>query len=416
MTCSKNNISLWRKAFAFWVFIFLFNSQGFIQTAHAQLGSCVQNTTGVTGSNSTPVPIMQNFQINVASYVGDELPVGSVIYHGEFRETAGMRGPNGITFDCSWRFGSRERVSHLAVLTPSPFGPPVSIGGRLVFPTNVAGIGVSICEYYCDGGVNYSTTPTQKILEAYGDRYDIYHFTTNNTLVIELIKMDSIISGSQVDAGSFPGIRTYIEPLPGETISGLPKDIAIVNFSGAINFTTSTCATPDVNVAMGSHGIDSGTFSGIGSATRWVDASIILQRCPTFSGRFSGFVNYVVGNGQIEDPYSSSPPTLLTVSLTPISNTSGDGKIEVDAVGSTGAAARGVAIQLGYATDIGHDPRLPIPSDFVIWTPGARWDIQPNNDGRSDMKIPISARYIQTENTVTAGPANARVTFNIDYK
>jgi type 1 fimbria pilin len=75
--------------------------------------------------------------------------------------------------------------------------------------------------------------------------------------------------------------------------------------------------------------------------------------------------------------------------------------------------AGGVGLQLGYnPTNMNASATTPT----TIWKPGISWDMQPSNDGRNSFKIPLAARYYQASAHVTAGQANTKVTFNIDYK
>jgi type 1 fimbria pilin len=384
--------------------ILLLSLLGFIQTANADLTSCVPDP-----NYANPVPFMQSISINTTSYVGNELPIGSVITRIDFKNT----GSSILPVICQQNSPTNVLYENI-VLTSSPFGSPITMAdGKIVYPTNISGVGVSLSTNRVSLAYLSTTTPIKFLT------YDTLirgRFAVQTHIIVELIKTGTIVSGSHVDAASFPGIHTYADPGPHSPAVGLPMDIGTTTFNGTINFISSTCTTPNVDVDMGTHSIGQNTFSGVGSATRWVDASILLQHCPTFPGRFSGDVDASGAARSYGYLDAFAMPTLLTVSLTPMGNTSSDGKIEVDAVGSSGAAARGVAIQLGYYPSRGRDPREP-PPELIFWTPGASWDMRPEeNDGRSDMKIPISARYIQTENTVTPGPANARVTFNIDYK
>jgi type 1 fimbria pilin len=105
----------------------------------------------------------------------------------------------------------------------------------------------------------------------------------------------------------------------------------------------------------------------------------------------------------------------MTVSLTPTTSIidAANGVIAVNNAGSSGQAATGVGLQLGY-TPANYTASATSPT--TIWTSGAMWNISPPSSGLGNFKIPLAARYYQTSNTVTAGPANAKVTFNIDYK
>jgi type 1 fimbria pilin len=241
------------------------------------------------------------------------------------------------------------------------------------------------------------------------NRPDGGYYTSAVTASIKLIKTGSIAPGSIVDPRTFPSMRGIITPP-----NNVPVELYSIDFTGSINFITSTCATPDVNVDMGTYGAAQ-IFNRPGATTPWVDASITLERCPAFSGRHADTSTQQIISNTYPTRNDNRVATLLTVSLTPASSIidTANGVMAVDAAGSSGAAATGVGLQLGY-TPNNINATATIPS--TIWIPGMSWDVQPPNDGTSSFKIPLAARYFQTSNTVTPGPANARVTFNIDYK
>nr|WP_226886261.1 fimbrial protein [Serratia ureilytica] len=168
-------------------------------------------------------------------------------------------------------------------------------------------------------------------------------------------------------------------------------------FTGAINVEAQTCTTPDVFVAMGKY--DMGRyFTGKGSVTEWKDASIRLLNCPKFHGTVEAQYSDN-GTGSISGTTGNS----LTLSLTPNTAVIDDANGIMSVKEGSGSAG-GVGIQLGYGASSPQSVRfsraikIPLP----VTTPSA-------------FTIPLRARYIQTESTVTPGTADATVTFNINY-
>lgn len=341
--------------------------------------------------------------VNVSSYAGNEIPVGSTIYHVQTQ--AGSY--SGVNCNAPFTLASYYSVSN------TPSGPAVpfnslSYSAGPIYPTNVKGVGVVLW---------YAGTP-------FSDTNPYLYYTANMSTIaggdfgfsggfdISLVKTGPIATGSIVNASSFPTVVMMIPATSGYT--GLPLNLITTTFAGSVSFVASTCTTPDLNVNMGTYEV-SQDFKKVGSVTPWVDASITLQNCPTFSGRYGDGSTSQVSVGTATASGTTRIASTLTVTLTP--NTpvinAANGVIGVDAQRSSGAAATGIGLQLGYTpTNYAASPTTPTS----IWTSGTSWNIQPPSDGRNNFKIPLAARYYQTASRVTAGPANSAITFNIDYK
>lgn len=374
--------------------ILMFGSFGYTHTVQA--ASC--SGSAVNPANSTTI------SINNSSYVGNELPVGSVIY--ELYIGTAATGGEVICSQSGIRYGNYY------IATNSPLGPSFNLNGMIVFPTNVNGVGVTMSRRNGSIVLAYISDVTPAMSSSV---YSDSGHASSSEFIIQLIKTGTIDSGSIVDASLFPSVKSYYDTVPGVPLDGFPITSWTANFMGSVSFISQTCTTPNVNVDMGTYSV-SQSFNQPGATTPWVDSSIILKECPTFSGHHNSENSQRArGLGSAIATGTNTAATLLTVSLTPASNIIdiANGVIEVDAAGSSGAAATGVGLQLGY-TPNNINATATIPS--TIWIPGMSWDVQPPNDGTSSFKIPLAARYFQTSNTVTPGPANARVTFNIDYK
>lgn len=186
--------------------------------------------------------------------------------------------------------------------------------------------------------------------------------------------------------------------------SGDTVDIVRTCYTGTLTVVSQTCTTPDVNVPMGTFDANR-TFTGIGTATPWKDASINLTNCPRFYGRFrSGTDVFYSDNGT----FGTGTPTKNTISLRLTPNTSiinsTSGIIGLN-TGSTSATGIGIQLATGQASD-----PSPVPVNLSSTTTKTM-----ESDTSTSTKFPLVARYIQTGSTVTPGKANATVTFTINY-
>jgi type 1 fimbria pilin len=288
-----------------------------------------------------------------------------------------------------------------------PSGPAVMMSGLAygngsgpVYPTNVSGVGVLFFMNNVIFSSGYPLAGNFSLASA-GDS-GLYNYKFD----LVLIKTGPIASGTVVNGSALPNVSLRIPAQSG--YSGLPIRPLVATFSGSAQFITATCTTPDVNVNMGTYDIMS-NFTKTGSAGAWVDASIVMNNCPTFQG-------YHGDRGTSQATTDSSTSTgsvrnnnLFTVSLTPANSVSGN----VIAIDQGGDAATGIGLQIGYtANDVTANPTSP----QSLWTAGATWSVTAPTDGRTTIKIPLAARYYQNAQKVTAGSANAKVIFNIQYK
>ncbi|MFZ3387542.1 fimbrial protein [Buttiauxella gaviniae] len=394
------------------VIILMSSVLGYVDSSYAE------DPYMICGPSSTYPQQNATVTINNTSYAGNELPVGSIIYQVRFRSESNI-GVACTSSNINARPFQSVRVAQFAKIVNSPLGASFPMAdGLVVFPTNVDGVGVTFSAA-TGGNVFSDITPIN-----YGSgggtmvTYTDYPgFGTFGDVNLRLIKTGDITSGGVVNANQFPTFVINMEPTDANSalhVTGLPMRTWTVNFAGSVNFVTTTCETPNVNVDMGTYGV-SENFDHTGATTPWIDSSIILKGCPTFSGRHANTSTAQSARGSVTATGTNSVATLLTVSLTPASSIidTANGVMAVDAAGSSGAAATGVGLQLGYTPN---NINATATSPSTIWMPGMSWDVQPPNDGTSSFKIPLAARYYQTSNTVTPGPANARVTFNIDYK
>lgn len=324
---------------------------------------------------------------NVTISVPPDMPVGTEIYRLRALSPT-EAGSAGII--CSvvarmyWYFDYGD-IMYPESAVASPYG------GRM-FDTNVPGIGVV---YLASGTIssgNYTKgyPYTHDPGGAYSDMY-----LKNNPVVKEfaLIKtgdvQPGIMSGASLPTAVFSGGQ-----------SGDMHEFFRYRFNGQVTVTVPTCQieSPNNTVELGEHMIG-GTFSHIGSATEWKDASIRLVNCPTFfgsRGKTAGLSYYGVADASAN---------IWTLSLQPVNGVIDEqrGIISLDNSGS--ATAAGVGIQLSAAQSDASAIKLneALRGNFPF-------------DGSASLTIPIFARYIQTESSVTAGQADSSIIYHLEYK
>ncbi|WP_236849214.1 fimbrial protein [Chania multitudinisentens] len=275
-----------------------------------------------------------------------------------------------------------------------------------VYQTNIPGIGVAISRY------NNRAAAT---LGAMGYRdEDIVVGTSGGavtfggaTRYVSLIKIGSLTPGSySLSAASLPTASDQaVNSRTGAAVQGLPIVLNRVTFQGNLTISTQTCTTPDVNVSMGSYDIHD-SLKGINSTTPWIDASILLNNCPTFHGFYnqtntSLMMDFSTGSGNTTTSINNS----IGVRLTPTGDVI-DAANGIIAIDSAPDAASGVGIQIGW----GENSQTPVPFNFA-----AEKTVILPKDGSPTIRVPLAARYIQTAARPTPGKANGKTVFTINY-
>ena len=215
-------------------------------------------------------------------------------------------------------------------------------------------------------------------------------------MYLALVKTGPITAGV-INAGNFPTFKVGL----GREASNI--ELYTLNFAGSLNITLPTCTTPDYNVSLGKWSI--ATFKSKGVTTPWVTANIILTNCGIFSGSNVSTSNYWSDNNTSSS--SVMQWNTWTVSLSPVSSVldSANGIMSVDTSDPT--AATGIGIQLSSGDTTSADSHVIDFSSSLSGTFTA--------DGASSVTIPLSARYIQTEDRVTAGKANGKLVYTVTY-
>ncbi|MCW2485659.1 fimbrial protein [Candidatus Symbiopectobacterium sp. NZEC127] len=335
---------------------------------------------------------------------GADIPIGTIIYQGRWMNAPTVdiecRSPGG-GFPFNWAVGIEQAPLPLSGLNTGPFA-------GAVYQTNIPGIGVAISRH------NESAAAT---LGVFGYRNEDVIFGNEPyggvtlgaaTRYISLIKIGPLTPGSYaISASSFPTASdNMVNSRSGEQIQGLPLQLNRVTFTGNLTVTAQTCTTPDVNVAMGTYDIRE-HFRGPHSTTPWIDASISLQNCPMFHGFYNQtntttLMDFNTGSAAATPSINNS----IGVRLTPTTavKDAANGIMAIDA--SVPGAASGVGIQIGW----GLNSQTPTPFNF-----SSEHAMTLPKEGSPTIRVPLSARYIQTDAVATAGRADGKVVFTINY-
>ncbi|WP_321959005.1 fimbrial protein [Burkholderia cenocepacia] len=197
-------------------------------------------------------------------------------------------------------------------------------------------------------------------------------------LRLQLIKTGEITAGGTL-AGTYAHLRAG--GADGESL-------VEYRFSKPVNvrprIPTCKVATPLVTVPMGS--VVKSYFTGVGSTSN-ANAFDILLSCS--GGNPGTSTNAHVTLTDATDPKNTS----TTLSLSKDSNASGIG-LQV----------------LRSGTPLGFGPDSAAVGNTNQWHAGNV------KQGQATLKIPLSARYVQTAPSITPGVANARATFTLSYQ
>ncbi|NVZ18024.1 type 1 fimbrial protein [Pseudomonas costantinii] len=351
---------------------------GMVLAAGAAFADCNINSGSVKMVRTQPL-------LGVNLTVGRDVPLGAEIYRQTFTPVSGLQ------VGCTAGLYSIETRRSLAV-TPLPLanwsGTPYA--GK-VYETGVKGIGVAI--WYSGNAM-----PTSGFGTNCGGGTSSCNWNISSTMVFDL----SFIKIGEVGAGTIQGasLPTMVQSF----ITTNTVEFERVNFSGSINIVSRTCLTSNVNVPMGTHLTNE--FGGKNTFTPWQDFSIELNNCPAFNGYYQGTGPRWLSDGTSNNLDSRKSNTLrvrIDPTLPAINPSQGILSLDPSAAGKA-PAATGVSVQVA---DSGGGP-LPLS------TLRASGIVPLDVEGHA-YSIKLKARYIQTEDRITAGPANATATFTIDY-
>ncbi|MBL5859509.1 type 1 fimbrial protein [Serratia fonticola] len=379
---------------------------GVLLTAASSASWAAVTVTLNTGVQTVVVPLSPP-QISA----GVDVPVGTVLYQASLIMKDGsmtIRWPASDVGKYLY-YTTSAFVSNtpkpLANLTTGPYA-------NAVYQTGIPGIGVAI--------LSASGTPlttTARYVEAQnllGSELSglLNHSGASNVRNVVLVKTGPLTPGTYTASGAnFPTVTQGMDVSQtshtnAAATSGLPVYDWIFSFQGSITVSAQTCTTPDVAVTLGTYAIAE-KFRALNSTTPWIDASVALINCPRFYGFYNStnaplLMNYNTGTGISTTSLNNSIGVRLTPATSVVDAANGIMAIDSTVVG----AASGVGIQLGW----GDSSQTPTLFNFA-----AEKTITLPKDGTSTIRVPLSARYIQTATTPTPGKANGKVTFTISY-
>jgi len=327
------------------------------QLAHAGV-TCVSGYT-LGGPFYIPVPS--------AAAVPPDLPVGSLI--------GGLTAPMGtmVAATCTAAFSSPLVMSAKSLISG---GVVMSVKGAAytVYPTGVGGLGVVLWfTGYLNGvstyGPEVAMTGNGYIVAVSQSFGSLYSGTVGGTIRAQFVKTGPIAAGSYTLSAA--KIMDY------KVTTDSDNYHSQVYFAATpITVTAPTCTTADVTVPMGSRNSVTG-FKGVGS--RLATKSFVI---PLTCQAGINTITYSLSpnNGAF------GPTTQGVAQLTPTSSATGVGIRIANSSTDNPIAFAANNIYSGYAGAAG------------------------------SYAIPLSASYVQTGSSVTAGTANAGVVFTLTYQ
>lgn len=348
-------------------------------------------------------PIVRTAPLITANIsVGADVPVGTVIHRQNVNGTIDNRS----VVSCNRQGGPIFYIDQYLNLTNTPALVPgwTGVYAGALYQTSVPGIGVAITNNDGYGiGTAVSTTPYLKFTTEVAPPISSFTFYYGNRVVLNFVKTGPISAGV-INAASFPTVllttRTAV-PITGDAAP--PNTPYRINFSGSMSVVVNTCRTPDVLVPMGKYEIGK-YFTGRGSTTPWVSMPIALQDCPPFYGAYSNAASAPTYWTSGEQNAGTVVRNAISIALRPtygaINGTTGIIRLDNDP-----NVATGIGIQLAQGSDASATP-LNLAQMF-------RYDQQ--SSSVTSFTVPFQARYIQTEDRVTPGPANSKATFTVSY-
>lgn len=340
---------------------------------------------------------------------GVDIPVGTIIYQGRWHSAPGINLLKCTSAtDTSVWFNVASDLQYTANSLSSWAGSPF---GGAVYQTIIPGVGIAVSTSP-NGGAITTAKPGYLLPSDAEGKLSAGAYTLSapdSTLYFSLIKIGALTPGSYNLSSStllISNVRIVAPLTHTAPVSGIPLWVYSIFLQGEMTVSTQTCATPDVNVTLGTY--DKGQhFTGLGEATPWIDASIILTGCPTFSGFYNQnnstlLFDSSTGLGSVATATNNS----IGVRLTPAGGVvdAANGIMAIDS--SASGAASGIGIQIGW----GNSSQTPTPFNFT-----AESSMTLPKDGSPMIRVPLAARYIQTATTPTPGKANGKLVFTINY-
>lgn len=352
-----------------------------------------------TYANNNP-PLTGAMPLQIAAItVGRDVPVGTVVYRQKYRVASGQ-SPQTL---CEW---VPYRVTNKYTITPNAQANWSSAEYGGVYKTNISGLSVAFAQPNAKLPRTAPQTWACNTSQAPSGRKDrcLTKFFNMISFEVHLIKTGDVAPGA-LQGSSLP--KVTLTSMQGNK----SMKIFSVGISGSIQIVSKTCDTPNVSVPLGTKLTKN--FTGLNSATGWTNFSINLNNCPAFKGTYttgSNLPRWTAAGGSSTKGTGVSgarSSNILKFRIDPARTAvnSSTGVLRLDPSAATGsAAATGIGVQV--ATSNG----TPLP----LATVRSSGLFLSNTAG--SYSIALRARYLQTANQVTPGPANASATFTIIYQ
>jgi type 1 fimbria pilin len=307
--------------------------------------------------------------------VGPDVAVGTVLYYsGHSASIPGRVSCGGAVGQSTWRL---EYQANPGVEVPGWPGH---------YPTNIPGVAI---RWWRAGLTAPGTLYTDTLGPTYLSR------AMPLALTFSLIKTGPITPGT-LQASTLPKVRMRVR-WGGSTA----LDAYLAEAQGQLNIVSATCNARDVTVPMGEHRARS--FTGVGSASGWVDFSIGLRGCPAFFGVRRSFHT---SNAGTEERLNEALANAISYRADP-STAIVDGPQSIMALSNANdpAVAKGIGIQVALPNNA--------PIGFGTYRDSGLV-LTPTVNGSYD--IPLRARYIQTQSRVLPGRADGTMVVTFQYR
>lgn len=366
-------------------FIIIISALLYLSSPTSWASCAFKNEAGyITSMKSLTMPI------NGVISVPPDTPVGNEIY----RLKVGLTNQGGVYVACTspgqyytgYKYATTPLLPTAYSNTVYQTGVP-GIGVKFVRNNNAADFPTTSASTGCTGSINCTFTSGW-----------------NADSRIVFIKTASTVTGGVIDASQLPtALYSFGQ-------SGNMLDVYKITLTGSLQINTPTCDISTVSQAMtvnmGNYHISA--FSGKGSATGWKNASIQLANCGQFYGNEpSGYIGGTFNGTTTSTSTTGTENNFLTITLYPQNGTrsttdAANGIMKIDD-GTLSATGFGIQLSSSEST-----------SGLIDLTTGITQTLP--KDGTRNITVPLYARYIQTENSVTAGKANGRLEYVITYQ
>ncbi|MGY6028703.1 fimbrial protein [Phytobacter sp. AG2a] len=267
--------------------------------------------------------------------------------------------------------------------------------GSKTWATNLSGIGIKIS---ASAGAMGTMLLTQAVGGQCANVWGCGLSNYNAFSWLEIFKTGNTVEPGPIDASTLPEIIYTF----GQADSMV--EIYRIRMTGTITVTVPTCnitpASKAMTVNMGAHKLSD--FSGTGSHSDWVDASIYLDGCGQFNGY--GTSTNATYNGSTVTAQNAFTSNTFSVTLTPLNGVAAGAMKLKDQI----SGATGFGIQLSRSqSDAGV---MNLTAETYNYTDPL------SNNGSTTVTVPLYARYIQTAATATGGKADGMLEYTVSYK